>query len=307
MSAEPQRPVTCEAHIDLSAWASEGSESLRYALAAVPTDSCDESMTPPVPMRLAVAGKGGAGKSTIAGTMARILARRGHSVLAINSDLMAGLPYSLGVARSKPLLADAVVQDKDGSWRLKKGIGPFRAVSRYATQAPDGVRLLDCGEPTGEDTNRFVGSLNGFAQILVRLDEPKAFRKWTLVGDLPAGPSPAASNWAPYANIFLVVVEPTCQSILSARRLAKIVRSLPGRTLLLVANKAREAPPRWADELLPGPKFASIPADTAVAEADQAGVAPIEHAPSSPAVDAIALMVAKLERFWLNHSRQQGR
>jgi cellulose biosynthesis protein BcsQ len=35
---------------------------------------------------LATAGKGGAGKSVLAGTLARILARRGHRVLAVDSD-----------------------------------------------------------------------------------------------------------------------------------------------------------------------------------------------------------------------------
>ncbi len=48
-------------------------------------------------MRLAVAGKGGTGKSVIAGTISRLLARRGESVLAINGDFMPGLPCSLGV------------------------------------------------------------------------------------------------------------------------------------------------------------------------------------------------------------------
>ena len=47
-------------------------------------------------MRIAVVGKGGAGKSVIAGTSARLLARQGRRVLALDSDLLPGLSISLG-------------------------------------------------------------------------------------------------------------------------------------------------------------------------------------------------------------------
>jgi CO dehydrogenase maturation factor len=44
-------------------------------------------------LRVAVVGKGGAGKSLIAGT----LARRGHHVLALDVDTLPGLALSLGL------------------------------------------------------------------------------------------------------------------------------------------------------------------------------------------------------------------
>ena len=49
-----------------------------------------------VPLRIAVAGKGGSGKSVLSGTMARLIARRGGRVLALDSDLLPGLSMSLG-------------------------------------------------------------------------------------------------------------------------------------------------------------------------------------------------------------------
>ncbi|MDP8932341.1 MAG: AAA family ATPase, partial [Actinomycetota bacterium] len=42
-------------------------------------------------MRVAFVGKGGSGKSALAGTLARALARRGESVLVLDSDPMPGL------------------------------------------------------------------------------------------------------------------------------------------------------------------------------------------------------------------------
>ena len=48
-------------------------------------------------VRVAFVGKGGAGKSAIAGTFARALARRGEPVLAVDSDPMPGLAYYLAL------------------------------------------------------------------------------------------------------------------------------------------------------------------------------------------------------------------
>ncbi|HZB98015.1 MAG TPA: AAA family ATPase, partial [Candidatus Sulfotelmatobacter sp.] len=48
-------------------------------------------------LSITVAGKGGTGKTVISGTLARILARRGHQVLAVDSDENPMLAISLGV------------------------------------------------------------------------------------------------------------------------------------------------------------------------------------------------------------------
>ena len=48
-------------------------------------------------MKLAVAGKGGSGKTSISGTMARLLARSGRQVLAIDGDSNPNLALTLGI------------------------------------------------------------------------------------------------------------------------------------------------------------------------------------------------------------------
>ncbi len=61
-------------------------------------------------MRVAFVGKGGAGKSALSGTFARVLARRGDRVLALDSDPMPGMAFSLGVPASDAGLPDDVVE-----------------------------------------------------------------------------------------------------------------------------------------------------------------------------------------------------
>jgi CO dehydrogenase maturation factor len=248
-------------------------------------------------VRIAVVGKGGAGKSVIAGTLARVLAAEGRRVLALDSDLLPGLASSLGAdAPAEPPLAAAAERDDGGRWRLRKGVGPVRAVQRYSTPAPDGIRLLQCGKLSAEGLDPIGGSVRAFYKVVHRLADAETFRDWTMLGDLPAGPRQTAFDWAPYADAFLLVVEPTWKSALTARRIARIARSRrPDVGILPVANKiAGAADSRRVEELLSEPLLASVPADDSVVAVDRLGVALIDHAPSSPAALAIHGLVDRL-------------
>ena len=100
-------------------------------------------------IRIAVAGKGGAGKTTISATLARTLARNGKQVLAIDGDPNPNLGMALGVdadlLRDPPRVprnaADEVKDEQGRTQRvLKSEFADFR--QQYAVQAPDGVMLV---------------------------------------------------------------------------------------------------------------------------------------------------------------------
>ncbi|MDQ3607349.1 MAG: hypothetical protein M3459_00375 [Actinomycetota bacterium] len=248
-------------------------------------------------MRVAVVGKGGAGKSVISGTMARVLARDGSRVLALDSDLLPGLSLSLGAGPDppQPPLREAAEKDEDGRWRLKKGIGPVRAVKRYATDAPGGIRLLQCGKTPREGLEPIMGAVNAFYRVVHRLERARTFDDWALVGDLPAGPRQVAFGWAPYAETFVAVVQPTAQSALAARRVVRVARMREGARAVFVANRVTgPADIRHVEGLVGEPVLAAVPADEGVARAERLGVAPIDHAPDSPAVAEIERLVAAL-------------
>jgi CO dehydrogenase maturation factor len=92
-------------------------------------------------MKIVVAGKGGVGKTTVAGTLARSLGRAGHSVVALDADANPMLGISLGVG---PEATDALVAVRqgleDGESEHEPTIEGF--VDRFGTEAPDGVRLV---------------------------------------------------------------------------------------------------------------------------------------------------------------------
>ena len=248
-------------------------------------------------MHIAVVGKGGAGKSVIAGTLARLLAARGDKVLALDSDLMPGLALSLGAdAPADPPLNAAAERDAEGRWRLRKGIGPVRAVARYATDAPDGVRLLQAGKWGKDGLAPIMASVQAYYRVVHRLEAARSLDSWTIVADLPAGPRQTAFDWAPHADSYVVVVEPTWKSALTARRIARIARSRRDLTLLVVASKVRgPEEERRVVELVGEPVAVSIPVDPVVEEAERLGVALFDHAPSSPAVAAVERLADVLE------------
>ncbi|MDQ6807537.1 MAG: hypothetical protein M3065_21885 [Actinomycetota bacterium] len=248
-------------------------------------------------MHVAVIGKGGSGKSVMAGTLARMLARRGREVLTLDSDMAPGLALSLGLGpNSSAMLTDAVEKNEKGRWRLRKGVGPVRAIQRYSVLGPDGVRLLQCGKLDDEGRAAIMGSINGYYQVIHRLSGSRAFEKWTIIGDLPAGPRQVAYRWAPYADTFVLMVEPTWKSALTARRIATILRSAEGSDVLPVASKVNdESDVRAVEQMLGEAVFAAVPSDRAVAIAERGGVAPIDHAPRSPAMLAIETFAATLE------------
>ena len=98
-----------------------------------------------------------------------LLARRGHRVLALDSDTLPGLSISIGadVPDDAPLNAAAERNEK-GRWHLVKGVGPARAVQRYATDAPDGVRLLQIGKTDRRGLAPNRASHNAFYQVVHR-------------------------------------------------------------------------------------------------------------------------------------------
>ncbi len=95
-------------------------------------------------MKLAVVGKGGVGKTSISGTLARLLARRGHRVLAVDGDPNPTLALSLGVSparmESMPALSSELVERTEEGYRLTSTLEEVCA--SHSLLAPDGVTLL---------------------------------------------------------------------------------------------------------------------------------------------------------------------
>jgi len=92
-------------------------------------------------VKIAVAGKGGAGKTTVSGTIARVLARSGRPVLALDADSnpMLGISLGIGPEETERLedMRRALDEGEVDHQPEMEGL-----VETFGTEAPDGVRLV---------------------------------------------------------------------------------------------------------------------------------------------------------------------
>lgn len=247
-------------------------------------------------MRLAVMGKGGAGKSVIAGTLARLRARDGRQVLAVDMDVNPGLAVSLGIPVTDDGLPDDAVQpappDIPYGFDIRSELSPKEAVARYARQAPDDVRFLQIG-----NIGRVDHGLQRFVVVIRRI--LRGFREpgWDVVADLEAGPTTVYEGYADFADTALIVVEPSWASALAARRIASVVRD-GGPPAAIIGNKVRTQEDAAGIEALGAslglPVLGMIPFDAAVAKADREGRAPLEASPDGPGMESLRVIARAL-------------
>ena len=104
-------------------------------------------------MKIAIAGKGGTGKTTIVGTLARVYARQGRRVLAIDADSNPNLALTLGLSREetaalmplpRTLLEDQL--DAEGKKTVGLRISAEEIARQYGVATPDGVTMMLMGK-----------------------------------------------------------------------------------------------------------------------------------------------------------------
>jgi CO dehydrogenase maturation factor len=100
-------------------------------------------------MKLAIAGKGGSGKTSISGTMARLIARSGRHVLAIDGDSNPNLALTLGIPPASigelPTLPRDLLVRTEGGARLSRSLEEVCA--SHSLRGPDGVTLIVMAHP----------------------------------------------------------------------------------------------------------------------------------------------------------------
>src|SRR5215510_5242532 len=103
-------------------------------------------------MKLAVGGKGGAGKTTIAGTLARVFAERGQQVVAIDDDSNPNLALTVGVDRNAAATLDGIPRDMltertdpDGSKHLVLAVPADDFIDRVGGPLCDQLKLVVIG------------------------------------------------------------------------------------------------------------------------------------------------------------------
>lgn len=252
-------------------------------------------------MKIAVAGKGGVGKTLISGTLARLLARDGFRVLAVDADPAMNLAYALGIpsdvaskivplTENKELIEERTGAKPGSAFSIFISLSPTvdDIAERYGVVGPDGVRLLVMG------TVRSGGSgcmcpANSLIRALIR--HITLIEKDAVVMDMEAGLEHLGRATVRGFDALLCVVEPGAQSIETAGRIKRLAEDINVKEVLAVGNKVmtdgdekfiKDSLSRIGLDLI-----CTVPFDQDITLADAFRVAPIDYSPSSPAITAI--------------------
>ncbi|HVP95451.1 MAG TPA: AAA family ATPase [Methanoregulaceae archaeon] len=245
-----------------------------------------------LPFTIAVAGKGGTGKTTISALLVRGLIGAGQRpVLAVDADPNANFSEALGVDVLESL---GGMREEAFTKSIPPGMSRtdyIRYRFRQVLVEADGFDLIAMGRPEGTGCYCFS---NDLLQSCMRLLE-RDYR--FIIIDSEAGMEHISRGTIGIPDALLIVSDPGARGLRTAKRIKDIALSLGLKrdAMYLVYNRYRgEVAPVDAGQVVP---FAVIPFDPAVEEADLAAkpVSKIpEHSPAREAVKELTLKVIDL-------------
>lgn len=196
-------------------------------------------------MKLAISGKGGAGKSTLAAALALLMARRGREVLAVDADPDANLAAALGIPASQqekiiPISRQAaLIEERTGAevrqygqiFKLNPEVSDI--AERFAYRH-HGVALLVLGA-----VDRGGGGCACPENILMRalVTDLVLYKDDALVMDMEAGVEHLGRATASGVDRMIIVIEPGQRAVDSTRRILRLAHDIGLKDMRLVANK----------------------------------------------------------------------
>lgn len=237
-------------------------------------------------MKIAISGKGGVGKTTLAGCLARLLAERGETVLAIDADPDANLPSAIGVPADQLDSFQPLAQMKDlVAERTGAQPGTFGGMFKLNPKVDDipdtystsfqGIKLLTLGTvPKGGGgclcpENTLLRVL--MRHLLLRSGE-------TLIVDMEAGLEHLARGSTESMDAFVVVVEPGQRAVQTAHQIRRLATDLGVTQVYVVGNKVTGEQDRAVieDGVRPMPVLGHLSYRDSIREADRRGVSPYD-------------------------------
>ena len=254
-------------------------------------------------MKIAIAGKGGVGKTTISGTLCRVLGKNGNPVLAIDGDPNPNLSVVLGIDKEaempKALSTDIIerIEESEGKWKFQVKMSFQEILDTYGQKAPDNVSLLMIGKPEKAGTGCMCGSHTVVRELIHSALAHE--EEQIMVVDTEASLEHMKRGTSQYVDKMYTVVEPYYRSLEAAGRFADMANQLGIVNVEAIANKVRNAEEEQAIrefcKKINLPIAVILPFDEQVTDADLKGVSIMDYDKDAKVVKAMEVFVQTLE------------
>ena len=238
-------------------------------------------------MKIAVAGKGGVGKSTISGMLARQFAADGYKTVAVDVDPDASLARCIGLSEEQrqsivPLSEMRELAKERTGFRDFGVFGSFFKSNPKVEDIPEkysilheGVRFLQFGAAKKGGSgcycpeNVMIREL--MKHLLVEIDD-------IVIMDMEAGIEHLSRGTGAAVDLLIIVVEPGQLSMETARRIRALAEDVGIPNLSVIGNKIRSEKAEEAIRSgLPGFNILGfLPYDESLLDADLNGTPPFD-------------------------------
>jgi len=259
-------------------------------------------------MKIAITGKGGVGKTTIASTLAYILSKN-HNVYAIDADPDMNLATSLGVQEEiKPISSMRnLIKERTGAdsgssfgevFKMNPKISDLPEKLSYDYKEDGSLKLMVMGSvEKGGDGCICPASVLLKAilrNIIVKKEE-------LIILDMEAGIEHLGRRTAESVDAMIIVVEPGRKSLETAERIKKLSQDIGIKKILAILNKCSSKEEKEFVEKklveLNIELIGTIPMDKYVITSDIEGK-PLPEYKDSMALKCINEIAMNLEKFF---------
>lgn len=248
---------------------------------------------------IAISGKGGTGKTTLAALIIRWLSRhKGRPILAVDADANVNLNDLLGVELKDTL--GGIREEMRTLTKKPAGSMTKQQFLEYKIQAslvetPD-FDLIAMGRPEGPGCYCYANNL--LRDILKTLSSNYKY----VVIDNQAGMEHLSRQTSQNIDCLLIVSDPSIRGIRAAGKISRLIQELDTRVKekYLVLNRVQDSIPQMVGDAIKEEGLhllAALPDDPKLVELDQEGRTIEAVSEDSPACMAVSLLLTRLLKF----------